>query len=98
MGGYYNVSVGSTPRRITNAFEYRSALSILNNDPNITIYLGTDASVSPVNGMPMPSQSGLNFLRGLGDETEIEYWGVTSAGTADVRVLEGYTSEPIKEA
>ena len=56
-GTYGATTVGTTATLFTAANTERLTLSLYNNHATAIVYVGTDASVTTANGMPIPPQS-----------------------------------------
>lgn len=84
------VTVGTTPVRGVESNAKRTSLTIFNNSTTATVYYGADPSVTTGNGMVILPQTGWSFLIGMGDDPTTEFYLVSNAAGADVRVSEGY--------
>jgi hypothetical protein len=60
------------------------AITIMNNDASLTLYVGTDATVTTANGFPIPPQTAFTFdYQTLASATD--YYGVAPSATIDAR-------------
>lgn len=66
----------------------RKSLIITNNGA-ATVYISQNKGTCLADGTPVPVNSDLSFVKADGDEPEDSYYAITSAGTADLRVIEG---------
>jgi len=86
VGNYGTVSVTTTAKQIVGANEKRKSISIVNSS-NRDLFIGPDSSVTAANGIPLYGYT-------TRDSAKIpEGWlgpifGITSAGTVDVRYWE----------
>jgi hypothetical protein len=85
---YYPVSVSTTKTILAVSNRKRTSLTVWNDDTVTSLYIGFDRQVSVFNGMVVLPQSGMTFLKGLGDRPDLELFGVTGGATIDVRILE----------
>jgi hypothetical protein len=90
---YNKVTVGTAPTIIAPSSKKRSSLYIFNNDLAIVMYLGSDREVTNLTGIPVFPQTGLTFLKGLGDDPSQEFFGIVGVAPIDVRWFEMYTGE-----
>lgn len=74
--------------RLVHQKSDRTSVSFFNNHTTSILYIGTDRSLSSINGFPIQPQTGYAFNRGLGDQPELEYFGRSSSGLIDVRIME----------
>lgn len=87
------VSVGATATKIVDKNLSRIALFVKNND-TVTVFIGFDNTVTAANGYPLTASNQWVFdFHGNADSHRLgiyqgELWGIVSAGTADVRVLD----------
>lgn len=81
------VTVTNSATLIISANSRRKRIYIVNNSDSVTIYLGSSASVTSSNGLPLyPNQAIHNEFISEGYAGDI--YGITSASTADVRYWE----------
>jgi hypothetical protein len=86
VSDYGAVSVASTATLIVASNPLRKGCLIVNNGA-ATIYLGMDANVTTVNGLPIASNGVFNNS-GLNDAYRGDIWGIIASSTADVRFWE----------
>ena len=82
-----NVSVGTSATRIVQSNERRQSLLIENNS-NLTLYIGEDSSVTTSNGIAILPDG---ILTESNDGTKLymgDYWGIVETSTADIRYWE----------
>ena len=77
---YGAISVANTATVIVAANAATFSVSV-NNSGAQTVWVGTDASVTTVNGMPIQP----NAEREIRTKTGV--WGIVASGTADVRYI-----------
>lgn len=77
-----NVTVGNTAVRIVAYNAKRDSIRIFNNGSN-AIYIGPANTVTALTGFPIPA--GTQFVD---DGGQLDWYGITSTGSSDVRVLE----------
>jgi len=82
------VTVGTTAERLVHYDEDRTSLLILKDDAQ-ALFIGTDReSTTVAAGFPIAGQGGsISISDFLGSDPRLEYFGVVSAGTGDVRIL-----------
>lgn len=80
-GAYGAVSVGAAATLILSANALGTGWIIANNDPSKTVYLGTDAGVTTVNGLPLGPGGMISW------DLRSALYGITASGTADIRTL-----------
>ena len=81
------VTVPNTVVRLVHYDEDRTSLLIVNDDAG-KVFIGTDREVSAANGLPLASSGGsISINDFFGSDPRLEYFGIVSAGTSDVRIL-----------
>lgn len=85
------VGTGATP--ILSYNNKRTTASFTNNGSN-TIFVSEDQRDIAANGYPILVGGALDLIRALGDEPQIEWFGLVAAGTENLRVLEAFGEIP----
>lgn len=81
---YNSVTVTSAATVIVAAETWRSGLTLYNNG-SVTVYIGTDSSVTSSTGMPLAAAGAYDFNGFMSYRGPI--YGITASSTADVRYL-----------
>jgi len=90
---FRSVTVVTTPTQLASYNARRKSLSVFNNSTTTTIFLSNDRANVVANGFPLVAQAAVSLVDIEGDEPELELVGQVSAGSADVRVQEGFPPE-----
>ncbi len=90
------VTVDTTPTQIAAWNPRRKSLSIFNNSTTVTVFLSHDRANVVARGFPLVPQAAVSLVDVEGDDPELELVGQVSAGTADVRVQEGFPEKGAK--
>lgn len=93
MRNYYQVGVGTTPKRAVVQYAERTSLAIANLSGSAVVYLGVDNQVNPENGFPINPGGQITFNKGFGDRPDIERWLVAEESPVDVRVIEEFSGD-----
>lgn len=88
------ITVGTTAIQILSYNNKRTAASFLNNGIN-TIFVSEDQNALATNGYPIPVGGALDLVRAFGDEPQLQWFGLVSAGTENLRVLEAFGMLPV---
>lgn len=88
------VTVGTTALQIVAYNNKRTVASFTNNGNN-TIFVSEDQGNLLTEGHPIVAGGALDLIRALGDEPQLEWFGVVAAATENLRVLEGFGMLPI---
>ena len=84
---YSNISVGTTATLIVTANSKRQSL-IIENNGTATLYVGPDSSVTINNGIQIEEDGNFTEDSGGSRVYQGDWYGITSAGTADTRYWE----------
>ena len=90
------ITVGTSPTSILSYNNKRTTASFTNNG-SATIFVSEDQTNLATNGYPIPVGGALDLVRALGDEPQLEWFGLVSAGTENLRVLEAFGDLPLLE-
>jgi len=86
----------NTPERLAAYDRDRTSLAFVKVD-NQGFFIGTDEELTAANGFLITGSGGtISFADLLGSDPRLEYFGIVSAGTGDIRVLK--TRSPILAA
>ena len=86
---YRPVTVSTTVTQIASYNEKRRALVIYNNSSS-TLYISNDPQDIVARGLPVGGGVAISLVASEGDEPHLALYGQMTAGTADVRVVEGF--------
>lgn len=75
-------TIGTTPQRVLAANGDRLSATLWNTGAQ-TIFLGSDNTVSPTNGVPLAANAAL-----VDDDSYDEWWAVVASGTSTMPVVE----------
>lgn len=67
----------------------RRSVTIFNNGA-VTVFLSNDPADVLTRGWPLPASASVGLVDVDGDEPWLQLWGQCSAGSADLRVVEGF--------
>lgn len=87
------ITVPTDPIQILSYNNERTTASFTNNGIN-TIFVSEDQNNLLTDGYPIPVGGALDLIRALGDEPQLEWFGLVAAGTENLRVLEGFGEIP----
>lgn len=88
------ITVDTTPTQILSYNNKRTAASFTNNG-TATIFVSEDQNALATNGYPIPVGGALDLVRALGDEPQLEWFGLVAAATQNLRVLESFGEIPV---
>lgn len=80
--------VTNTPSQIVPYNPKRTSLVIWNNDAASNAYLGSDASMTASNGLPLLPSTGYSFLKGMGDDPRLAFFALGPAAGVEIRWFE----------
>lgn len=83
-------TVGTTAVMLAAVNPRRTSLGIANLSSTLTLYVGTTNQVLTTSGFPIGPGQTQWLNSGFGDEPNIAYYGITTAASADIRVIEQY--------
>jgi hypothetical protein len=83
---YGAATVTTAPTPLGAPLGNRENIVIYNADPNVTMYVGTDASVTTATGFPILPNSSLSLDFG----PQIPIFGIVAAGSISARFMEAY--------
>jgi len=89
------ITIGTTVTPICAINPNRTSLIILNNDPLLTLYVGTDSMLSVLTGLPISPGQSLILNVGLGDEPNLGFFGISPSATIDCRTFEEYAPQKV---
>lgn len=88
------ITVGTVATQILSYNNQRTTASFTNNGSN-TIFVSEDQNDLATNGHPIPVGGALDLIRALGDEPQLEWFGLVAAATENLRVLEAFGAMPV---
>ncbi len=83
----YPVAVSATRSRVVDYCLGRSSVIIFNAG-TVTVYLGTDESLSSDSGIPILVNTGIVFAREYGDDPDLARYAVTVTDAGNLRIQE----------
>lgn len=86
-------TVGATPTLLLPYNPKRTAVSIFNED-TAAVFIGEDENALLAQGSPITAGGVISLNRALGDTPQEIMFGISSAGGADVRILEQFGELP----
>lgn len=87
------VTVGTTPTLLLPYNPKRTTVAIFNEDA-AAVFIGEDQTGLLARGSPITAGGAVSFVRALGDTPQDILFGISSAGGADVRILEAFGELP----
>lgn len=87
------VTVGTTPTLLLPYNPKRTTVAIFNEDA-AAVFIGEDQAGLLARGSPITAGGAVSFVRALGDTPQDILFGISSAGGADVRILEQFGELP----
>lgn len=87
------VTVGTTPTLLLPYNPKRTSVSIFNED-TAAVFIGEDQTGLLARGSPITAGGAISFVRAFGDTPQDILFGISSAGGADVRILEQFGELP----
>ncbi len=84
------VTATTTVQEAANYSKRRTALAILNRSTSVTAYIGNTDNVASESGFDLPPTGTMVFSEAFGDDPRIARTVVTSAGSAELTVLEEF--------
>lgn len=87
------VTVGTTATLLLPYNPKRTTVSIFNED-TAAVFIGEDQAGLLAQGSPVTAGGAVSFVRALGDTPQDIMFGISSAGGADVRILEQFGELP----
>ncbi len=88
------ITVGTEPTSILSYNNKRTAASFTNNG-SATIFVSEDRNALATNGYPIVVGGALDLIRTFGDEPQLEWFGLVSSGSENLRVLESFGKIPV---
>ena len=88
------ITVGTTTTPIASYNNRRTTMSLSNNG-TAQIFVSNDAVGILTGGYNIEAGGALDLLRALGDEPELQWFGIVASGTVNMRVLEGFGQLPV---
>jgi hypothetical protein len=82
--GYNNVAIGAAAAIIKGAYFRRESIVIKNNHASQILYLGSNASVTTSNGLPLLAGESIRL------KTKSDVYGIASGAATDVRYFEEF--------
>lgn len=86
-------TVGTVPTRLLPYNPKRTAVTIFNEDA-AAVFIGEDENRLLTEGSPITAGGAISLNRALGDTPQEIMFGISSAGGADVRILEQFGELP----
>ncbi len=84
------ITATTTVREVAAYSNHRTALAILNRSTSVTVYIGNTDNVAVGSGFDLPPTGTMVFAEQTGDDPRIARTVVTSAGSAELTVLEEF--------
>ncbi len=88
------VTVGTAPTQLLPYNPKRTSVAIFNED-TAAVFIGEDQGGLLDQGSPIQAGGAISLVRALGDSPQDILFGISSAGGADVRVLEQFGELPV---
>lgn len=85
FGGVSQNTLSTTAEKILSDRPTRKSALILNTDATISVYVGTNSSVSSSNGFVIKAGASLSVTAG------IEWWAVAASGTPVIAIIEEWS-------
>ncbi len=87
------VTVGTVATSLLPYNPKRTTVTIFNEDA-AAVFIGEDQASLLTRGSPIQAGGAISFIRALGDSPQDILFGISSAGGADVRILEQFGELP----
>lgn len=88
-----SVTVGTAATPLLSYNPRRTTVAVFNEDTN-TVFIGEDEANLLTEGSPISAGGAISFVAALGDTPDRVLFGISAAGSADVRILEQFGDLP----
>ena len=90
---YRTVALSTTPRLICKSDKRRTSITFVSQDPANTIYIHAGRNPAVGDGLPLYPLEEIFMNKGLGDQTNVNWYAHSGAGTPNISIMEQFGDE-----